>query len=155
MSELFVYCIILLSQSMVIADWNNCGISYHQSCNWFWQFYWPHWLWEQMIGPAQKIKMIQKFGHKLQDCITARMWKLLNSIKIILNTCIMKVVISGSNLSFTSCSQTSAYNNIPSTILTYQGFSLLRFHNFIIAKCFGTFLHFALTLNWYFLSIGP
>ena len=72
MSDPFVFfCIIMLSQSTVIADWNNCGISYHQSCNWFWQFNWPHWLWEQMIGSAQKIKMIQNLGISYKTIYTS------------------------------------------------------------------------------------
>ena len=33
-----------------------------RSCNWFWQFNFPHWLREHMIGRAQKIKMMQNLG---------------------------------------------------------------------------------------------
>ena len=36
-----------------------------RSCNWFWQFNWPHWLWEQMKGPVNVNGT--KFGHKMQE----------------------------------------------------------------------------------------
>ena len=58
----FFYCIIMLSQSTVIAFLKHVVFLISRSCNWFWQFNWPHWVWEQMIGQAQKIKMMQNLG---------------------------------------------------------------------------------------------